>query len=363
MILAKWARLFVRIGTMNEAEERFQRDHPEIFFPQGSSKREVERYLRQHKIEGRVKAVTVAGAGNMNCTLRIHLDGEVPSCVLKQAYPYVAKYPHIAAPHDRLLLEGAFYKHIAPHAALADKMPQVLAEDPVSRIMILEDLGERGDLSFAYQEQANIESSHLEDLATYLAKLHNLDPSPLRGVSLFENRAMRQLNYQHIFEIPFAPNNGLNLDAFTPGLEDLAKTFQKDTPFLERVRHLGQALYLDDGPHLLHGDFFLGSCLLDRAGHPRIIDTEFAFLGHGEFDLGVFLAHLHLACQSPHRIGAALKSYAEHRAFEEQLVYAQAGVEIARRLLGVAQLPTSAKLSWKSDLLAQARGWVLALPL
>ena len=47
-----------------------------------------------------LEGLAPAGAGNMNRTLRARLADR--SLVLKQSVPYVAKYPHIPAPVERI---------------------------------------------------------------------------------------------------------------------------------------------------------------------------------------------------------------------------------------------------------------------
>jgi 5-methylthioribose kinase len=61
--------------------------------------------------EERIESIAPAGDGNMNRTLRLRLNGR--SIVLKQSVPWVAKYPQIAAPADRIFVEAAFYRAAA----------------------------------------------------------------------------------------------------------------------------------------------------------------------------------------------------------------------------------------------------------
>ena len=50
-----------------------------------------------------------AGEGNMNCVRRAILDTGA-SLIVKQSLPYVAKYPDIPAPIERIAREHAFYQ-------------------------------------------------------------------------------------------------------------------------------------------------------------------------------------------------------------------------------------------------------------
>jgi 5-methylthioribose kinase len=78
-----------------------------------------------------IRALEPAGAGNMNRTLRAHLRHR--TLVLKQSVPFVAKYPSIPAPADRIAVEAAFYRATAGSAALASRLPAVRGYDPDNR--------------------------------------------------------------------------------------------------------------------------------------------------------------------------------------------------------------------------------------
>ena len=88
---------------------------------------------------------------------------------------------------------------------------------------------------------------------------------------------------------------------------------------------------------LVHGDFFPGSWLTDGA-RVFVIDPEFCFLGAREFDFGVMAGHLLLAHQ-PVEAVARVAAAAEAHGADRALAAGFAGVEVMRRLIGVAQLP------------------------
>jgi 5-methylthioribose kinase len=107
----------------------------------------------------------------------------------------------------------------------------------------------------------------------------------------------------------------------------------------------------------MHGDFYPGSWLQVSSGI-KIIDPEFGGLGDAEFDLGVFLAHLELAEQEEGLCAQVQKHYS--LAVDWTLVQHYRGVEILRRLIGIAQLPVSLNLDTKKSLLARARTYLLS---
>jgi 5-methylthioribose kinase len=281
----------------------------------------------------------------MNLTLRLVTTER--SFVLKQARPWVEKYPTIEAPAGRALVEAAFYRAAASRPQIRAAMPALLGQDPESGVLLLEDLGEARDFTPLYRGERLAERD-LETLVSYLVELHRPFEDRER---LFENREMRALNHEHIFRLPLAPQNGLDLDRITPGLDAAARELKADEAYVRRVRELGE-LYLDDGPSLVHGDFFPGSWLR-TAGEIRVIDPEFCFLGHAAFDLGVLRAHLHLSRQ-PELAARAVALYGAGAALSAT-ANGFAGAEIMRRLLGVAQLPLEAGLEEKRELLALSR--------
>ena len=327
-------------------KEDFQKQNPNTYFLTADDVPELTKYLQTQGWVApteQVRRAAKAGEGNMNFTLRVVTDER--SFILKQARPWVEKYPQIAAPWDRALIEGRFYEVIAGTPAIAGKMPKLIGLDKISRIIALEDLGEARDFTYLYRGD-DLSQAELEELMKWLSHLHRLFTAS-EFMEEFANREMRELNHQHIFQLPLAPENGLDLDAITPGLSAVASFLKSDTPYVEAVRELG-ALYLTDGETLLHGDFFPGSWLKTAAG-VRVIDPEFCFFGSREFDLGVMMAHLHLANQSAEVIKFALKCYTQ--SFDEKLMWKFAGVEIMRRLIGVAQLPLRYGLLEKTRLL------------
>jgi 5-methylthioribose kinase len=299
-----------------------------------------------------VSSVARAGEGNMNCTLRVVSARR--SVVVKQGRPWVEKYPHIAAPADRTRIEAAFYRAASRCADVAAMMPALLDEDAGASVVVLEDLGDAGDFTDVYAG-ASIDADECAVLTRYLLALRRCAVGPADG-GTFANRGMRALNHEHMFRLPLEQANGIALDAITPGLQAAADALKGDRIYVDRVRAIGDR-YLADGAALVHGDFFPGSWLRTGAG-VRVIDPEFCFLGAGEFDFGVMLGHFFLSEQSPVRI--AQVEHQMPRDHDPRLVRHFAGVEIMRRLIGVAQLPLKASLETRQRLLERSRQLVLA---
>lgn len=338
---------------MNRTE--FAVAHPEVFLLDPAADSDaIARHLRELGALSpgdQPVRVSRAGDGNMNCTVRVVAPGR--RLIVKQGRPWVEKFDHIAAPWDRTLVEAAFYEVIAHDATVATDMPQLLAVDRASRILVLEDVD--GPSWTSLYAGDVIDWGTLEILIGYLIRIHalQLDSS---SRALFQNRDMRALNHEHIFSFPLRASNGLDLDRITPGLEAAADRVKRNTEFLARVAELGNR-YLAGGPQLVHGDFFPGSWLRSRRG-PVIIDPEFCFVGRGEFDFGVMIAHLILGRQTSEIIDRVRTSIPG--TYDTVLIERFAGVEIMRRLIGVAQLPLEASLMQKEAWLEEARELVMA---
>ena len=319
-----------------------------------TNKREFSQYLLDRGLLDAGESVlsaTKPGAGNMNVVIR--LQTEERSLILKQSRPFVQKYPQIPAPLSRIRVEYLFYQAIASCAGLAEAMPQILHYDVSNHLLIMEDLGTVQDYTSIYQQDVDLARNKLEKLVCFLSELHKISPKDLEVFP--DNLALRKLNHEHIFMYPFMPNNGFDLDQVTPGLEALSDKFRADISLIPIVQKMG-GLYLSSGNHLLHGDFYPGSWI-EKEGQPMILDPEFAFVGLAEFDLGVMYAHLLMGGTSETTIDLELRSYAGK--LDHTLMQAFCGIEIFRRIMGLAQLPLDYNLEEKEQLLNKARSLVL----
>lgn len=334
---------------------QFLSDYPSVYFADGTDLQGLTTYLQTISFldtNELIEGTSIPGAGNMNYVIRVKTNQR--SFILKQSRPWVEKYPSIAAPIERIHVETLYYAQVATVAALTPYSPKVLFADKANFILLLEDLGALQDLSYLYEGTASISDEDIVSLANYAAQLHQLELDDFP-----ENQAMRELNHAHIFDIPFQENNGLDLEAIQIGLSDLATQIRADKELLNSIAACG-SLYLSDmGISLVHGDYYLGS-IMRTAERLFVLDPEFCFFGYAEFDLGVFVAHIQMAKQPIDRIDLFLDTYSKATFADKQLVFAFAGIEIMRRLLGVAQLPLKLSLEEKEELIRKASTWVLA---
>ena len=163
------------------------------------------------------------------------------------------------------------------------------------------------------------------------------------------------MNHQHIFVLPFLLENGFQLDDVQPGLQQLSEPYKKNKALKEIVDQIGSK-YLGEGDVLIHGDYYPGSWMTvdDRV---YVIDPEFSFMGFAEFDLGVMCAHTFMSTMELQLQDYMLSKYSARP--DIPLVKKVCGIEIIRRLIGLAQLPLNRTLEEKDYLLQQAAKLIL----
>lgn len=300
-----------------------------------------------------IEAVERAGEGNMNAVLRVVTDRR--RVILKQSRPWVEKYPQIAAPVERIFSEIDFYSRVAGNKAVSRSMPRMLASSSELCLLAMEDLGGAADYSDLYSIR-RADALPLERSLDWLAQLHSIPIEPSQRERI-GNRALRELNHAHIFEIPLQEPAAMELDSVCAGLEGLAQGIRDDKAVRDAARELG-AIYLGVGERLLHGDFYPGSWLC-AAGEFRVIDPEFCFAGPIEFDLGVLAAHRVLIGGGQDSLAAVAEAYRRVGgcSAELDLLAGFAALEIIRRLIGVAQLPLEASLDDRHEMVRIARSW------
>ena len=287
-----------------------------------------------------IVSVDKAGEGNMNLTLRVTTDRR--SVIVKQARPWVEKYPDIAASDERILAEIDFYLSVSKFADVYAAMPSVLATNPHQRLLVLEDLGLANDYASFYDRRAEqSEVDRVFDLAMgWVSQLHDCEVGNEPRIGC---QPLQTLNHQHIFTIPLADPPVIDLNEVCDGLATVSQKLLANDLVQQAMAKLGEAYLSDDGGVLLHGDYYPGSWLKTDAGF-RVIDPEFCFVGPPEFDLGVLAAHWIFCGGQADRVAVDRVVNASSQQVSAGLVFGFAGAELVRRLVGVAQLPLNADL-------------------
>ena len=343
--------------VMSDLERIFREQYPDAFVLNADEPDSLERHLKAVEwisADEKIMGIGHPGEGNMNLVLRVRTNQQ--TLILKQARPWVEKYPQIAAPVKRVEAEAKYYLLHRHHPNLKKHTPTPLGYDAENFLLALEDLGENADFLRHYQRGSVIKQDELTVLINYLSLLHNTDFGA-EGRSFPDNTELRTLNHEHIFKYPYAIDNGFDLDTIQEGLQNASMAFKSDHALIARVDELG-SVYLGSGPCLLHGDYYPGSWLSTEDGI-RIIDPEFAHFGRPEFDVGVMLGHLKMTQMPNDTLKAMTDGYQRPNGFDDDLAVAFCGVEILRRIIGLAQLPLELTLEERRDLLEQGRNMIL----
>ena len=309
-------------------------------------------YLREQQwidADETVRSAKKPGEGNMNFVIRVTTDRR--SFVLKQALPYVYRYPQVAAPVARGKTEATFYQLVNNQPELTPYIPSMIGFDPQHHVLALEDLGTGADFTFLYHAPEQITKEQLRQLLHFLSHLHRIKAKPNEASSL-QNSDMRKLNHEHIFRYPYAEDNGLDLDTIVLGLQAVSQSYKRNNALKQRTTELGK-LYLQPGDTLVHGDYYPGSWLRVPSG-VSVIDPEFGFFGSAEFDVGVMLAHALLSNGLVYTPEGIMEHYEPTGDWDESLAYSFAGAEVLRRILGLAQLPLTQTLDQRVALLERA---------
>lgn len=321
-----------------------------------TSKEELSYYLQQQCVidaADQIVAIEKPGEGNMNFVARITTTKK--SLILKQANPYVQKYPHIAAPVERSLVEARFYQTIQHSEDLSAFMPTLLGVDADNHILVLQNFNDAVDYTYLYRKNNFLADAELSQAVDFLNQLHQI---PLERLTDYpSNILLRQLNHEHLFRYPFMLDNGFDLNSIQLGLQDLALRYQTDKNLKFRIEKLGE-IYLSTDISLLHGDYYPGSWLKTEVGF-KVIDPEFSFVGSREFEVGILLAHLKMTEAPIHQLTNLSKEYLANRRFNWNLCYQFAGVEIMRRIIGLAQLPFHLTLHEKEVMLHEAYHYIM----
>ena len=288
--------------------------------------------------------IEVPGEGNINYVRRARHPGGA-SVIVKQARPTLERFPEYEVTTERIVFEHRYMTTVAEIApAVASLLPEVLHFDSELCVLVMEDLGEGPTLEATLLE-GPLPEGPLTTLGRFLGAVHAAS-GPLssdldRG---FRNCDMQSLHGEHIFTLPYEPNNFL----IPSELAAAAARALDRSPVRRQIAEL-RSRYYDTREALVHGDVQGGNVLL-QGEDPRLLDAEIAHVGDPAFDLGVALAHLRLhGCRAEHERPARpalrraelalLDAYLEAGGARESLERADryCGIEMLRRSIGAAR--------------------------
>ena len=295
------------------------------------------------KKKEKVLKIDIPGEGNMNLVIRVY--STLRTFIIKQSRPFVKKYPSINAPLNRIQVEKIFFEAIK-NEDINKYFPEVLLYNEKNKILILEDLVNSKDMLSIYNSMEFDENGIIK-IVEILEGIHSTkikNDYPL-------NYELRKLNHEHIFIIPYSKDNILE-----EGLNEVFNNLVNDKKYIEAVKLLSN-LYLENGDSLLHGDYYPGSWLKNDKNEIFIIDPEFSYIGLREFDLGVMSAHLIIKTGDLNIINQIKRYYPSN--IQINLMRQFAGIEIIRRIIGVAKLPINRSINEKIHLIKIAKSLVV----
>lgn len=333
---------------------------------------------RGHLRAGETVALEPAGDGNINWVRRARIlpagasAAGAPggrSFILKQARRALERFPEYSVTTERIVFEARYYAVVAP-LDRAGICPEVLDFDESERVLVLEDLGsvERLDHALAQPDSAAPELVRAaRALGAFLGAVHSATAGDPTLASRFANDDMRRLHGDHIFALPFRPNDF----PLSPALRARAQSMWADAALVS-IADAAYTRYLEARGALLHGDVQAGNVLLPRTG-PKLLDAEIAHVGDPAFDLGILLAHLSvdaIARGDPEAaaplVAGAGSAYAGAAGasaggrFAEAARYA--GIELLRRTLGAARVAAVASDDGGLRVLDAALRWIRRPP-
>jgi 5-methylthioribose kinase len=291
---------------------------------------------------GEAPEVEPVGDGNINWVRRVR--GPSGSRIVKQARPALERFPEYRVSTERIVFEARFYETVVAFDA-GRICPEVFFFDPEQRVLVLEDLGTAERLDAALSARADTDAAAAA-LANFLGTLHRRT----QGASLaerFANHEMQRLHGDHIFHLPYRPNDF----PLSPAVAERAARLRADRDLVTTIDAVYER-YLTRQAALVHGDVQPANVLLAPGG-PKLLDAEIAHVGDPAFDVGQLLGHLLLPAAArgePAAVAPALrKTWASYReasgpecAVRSEDVARYAGIELLRRTLGAARLPAVA---------------------
>jgi S-methyl-5-thioribose kinase len=294
-------------------------------------------YLRGIGLLGRDETAQIepAGDGNINWVRRVRARDR--SFIVKQARLHLERFPEYEAPTERIVCEARYYETV--RALDRDGVcPALLHFDPDACVLVLEDLGDAPRL-----EAVLARGDDARDVATRLARFLGLVHAATAGdaslAAHFPNDGMRRLHGDHIFTLPFAPNEF----PLAAPVRARAEAIWRDGRIAAVARD-AYAEYLDRADALVHADVQATNVLVAPRG-AVLLDAEIAHAGDPAFDLGTLFAHLWLpavargrASDADAAIRAARTAYTSANAKLEARARRYAAIELLRRTIGAARV-------------------------
>ncbi|MEP9368010.1 S-methyl-5-thioribose kinase [Xanthobacter sp. VNH20] len=266
--------------------------------------------------------VREVGDGNLNLVFII--EGPLGSVIAKQALPYA----RCVGDSWPLSLERSYFEyHALVRLGQRDpgRLPQVHAFDQEQALIVMDYLAPHVILRkslMAGEVLPQLDRQMGQYLARTLFRGSDFALETAhrkRDLALFAgNVELCGISEDLIFTDPFcvSPRNRI-----TPGLEEDAAAVRADRDLKLAAAALKRK-FATRAETLLHGDFHSGSVMV-TAQDSRVIDPEFAFYGPMGFDIGAFLGNLLMAYFAQAGLGADERA---RGAYEDWILQLMEGV-------------------------------------
>jgi 5-methylthioribose kinase len=311
------------------------------------SEQELPSYLAALGLLSPGEATTVerAGDGNINWVRRVRSLARERSFIVKQARPALEKFPEYRVSTHRIVCEARWYESVAPFDRDAI-CPRVLHFDALRTALVLEDLGAAETLGSLLARGGDATRA-ASMLGAFLARVH-AGTRDAALASRFENQEMRRLHGEHIFVLPFGPNDF----PLSPTLRRRAQALIAEPELMQRIA-AAYDRYQTSARSLVHADVQPSNVLIAASG-PKLLDAEIAHMGDPAFDVGQLAGHFHLHAiargANPDFImevfelwTAYAEAFGEARDAQIDQVFIYAGIEMLRRTLGAARVAEVAR--------------------
>lgn len=252
--------------------------------------------------------VTEIGDGNLNYVFRVS-DGE-RSVIVKHSGHTARISDEFVLSTDRTIREGHLIE--AHSRYVPDLVPDIILIDPVMKCVIMEDLKDYTILRTALQD-GQIFPFLGEELGRYLAEtlIRTSDfvmPAKEKKALQKEmiNPELCEITEDLVYTEPFY--NNFNRNELSEDLAAVVERIVYQDSALKAAVAQAKLKFLNKAESLIHGDLHSGSVFINKSGL-KVIDPEFGFFGPAGYDLGNIIAHLffaHTHASSSGRVEQAL---------------------------------------------------------
>lgn len=233
------------------------------------------------------------GDGNLNYVFRITDKNTDKTIIVKQAGEHLRISDKLSLSTKRGQLEAdtlLLYSKLAPSF-----VPEIYLYDKIMCAISMEDMKEHTIMREALISHkifpffANQISNYLAYTLFYTSDLYMLHDSKMRFTSKFVNDELCDLTQHLVFSEPYLDYNNRN-NPNKDNLDFFKKEISKDKELLLEVTKY-KFDFLCNKQSLIHGDLHTGSIFINE-NHIFVFDPEFAFFGPSAYDIGNIIANL-----------------------------------------------------------------------